>query len=152
MQNECTREHILSWLCGNEFATDFYNSLWTVGQAWDDLIDKDKPMTNEAIHNAFIQALVLSRDNPFYKSYADKLDVVVTLAINDWLDSVRWEDEKNEAGLELGYSLRLSMTNILIYSSLLLGGWDHMRQVSIEVRQMLLDTEDLNEYKANYCA
>lgn len=147
MQVKCTNQQILDWLCGNEYAAAFYNTLWTVAQTWDDLVDKDKEVPEEAINNAFILALVDLKKNAFYLAYQKELDPLIILAISDWLDSVAYEKSKLDDQLDLAYSIRFSIVNLLIYSSFLLGGWSHMRTVSTEVRQMLMDTENLSEYK-----
>ena len=62
-----TNEQKLEWFGGNTDALNLFHNLVSLVHIWDDLIDKDKPVTDADINKAFLTALVYIPANPFYK-------------------------------------------------------------------------------------
>ena len=67
------REFFEHFLLGNQAAVNFNLLFRDILHTWDDLIDRDKPVSGEAIHQAFRAALVLLPANPFYRDWLEKL-------------------------------------------------------------------------------
>ena len=131
------------WI-GDAYAVEFIVLVGEVCEIWDDLIDEDKELTKNDIHNAFWLLLIDLPLNPFFDSYKGRLIPVITTAVNAWMDANTFEqgsaDDKN-----IAYMLRnlgIELTMFVIY---LLHGRDYMRQKSMEIRRFFYH-ETLNQY------
>jgi hypothetical protein len=64
MSNEVAK---LEWFGGNTDALAMYDLFKELAHIWDDLVDKDKPVSEDAINKAFLICLVYLPSNPFYQ-------------------------------------------------------------------------------------
>jgi hypothetical protein len=55
------------WFGGDEQALLMFRLFGELAHTWDDLIDRDKEVTDDAINKAFAIALVYLPANPFYQ-------------------------------------------------------------------------------------
>lgn len=125
-------------LLGNRDAVEFCEDLFAISQLWDDLVDGDKAVESETINAAFWCALVDLPNNPFYQMHFGTLQPLVQAAIVDWLDANDLEHGNYEARAA-AYVLRDSVGAIVIHCARILGGYAHMRRISMEVRRALYD-------------
>ena len=135
------REFLLRALQGNIPAVAFCETLFSISQAWDDIVDQDKEYD---VNKMMWEALVTLPNNPFYREHFDILNPFVQIAIVDWLDS----NELCKGNVEqkaAAYVLRDTLTTIVIHCARLIGGYDWMMEISMEVRRELYN-EPLNEY------
>jgi hypothetical protein len=65
-----SNEEKLAWFGGNTDALNLFHHLVELIHIWDDLIDKDKPVSDEQINKAFLIALVYMPSNPFLPCYS----------------------------------------------------------------------------------
>lgn len=119
-----------------------------VAHLWDDLIDRDRPRSDEHINAAFWKALVDIPMNPFYQTHFRWLHPVVTTAITNWEAATRMEREGRDADLEISYITRSSYTDLIIQSAYLIGGREHAREVTPTIRRFI-HQEGFAKYKAN---
>jgi hypothetical protein len=151
MTYESEHEFISRVLLGNEAAIQLANMLFRVSQVWDDLIDRDVPVPDDAINRMMWMLLIDIPINPFYHDNFAHLLPAMRGVIRDWLDANEIErDARNnphDAGFDLriSYILRDSVATLLCEMAYLIGGYDWMRQVSPEVRRWVHD-EDYTEY------
>ena len=131
-------------LMGNQAAISFCEEFFGLTQIWDDLYDGDNYVEPETINEAFWVALISLPNNPFYQQHFGYLNTIIQSAIMDWLDSNKLVDGTHEHKCA-AYVLRDSASNLVIHCAYLIGGYDWMREISIDVRRALYD-EPLNKF------
>lgn len=132
-------------LLGNALAVAFCEELFQVSQVWDDLYDEDKEVSKETLNRTFWSTLISLPNNPFYQQYFDVLNPLLQAAIVDWIDSndlARGNREQKCAA----FVLRDTLSSIVIHCARLVGGWDWMREISVEVREALYDEDSLSDF------
>lgn len=132
----------------NQAAIDLVNDLAQISQAWDDLIDGDKPLNDDAINSAFVILLSTLPRNPFYQLHLSELQPVVELVIIDWLTANQFELDPKL--LPLAWILRDSMSALLITCAKIIGGMPWAIAVSPKIRQFIHD-ENLEDYANGKC-
>lgn len=144
------REFIEHALLGDKAAIDFVVKLFNISQIFDDLIDKDKPVSDEAIFHSYWVCLVELPKNPFYIRHAATLIPMMQIFLVDYRDSVILERKQalieNEHGQNIAFVLRDSIGSIITHCAYLLGGYEHMTSISVQVREVIFD-ESLEAYK-----
>jgi hypothetical protein len=106
----------IEWFGGNQDALIMYRMFVDLAHIWDDLIDKDKEVTERGINNAFLMCLVYLPLNPFYQLIQrDILPMWVTV-VSSYEAANKFEREKDERGLEAAHMLRYAAGNILAYA------------------------------------
>jgi len=68
-----TDEGKLEWFGGDHHTLNMYRAFIDLLHTWDDLVDKDKPVSEIEINRAFLTALVYLPANPFYRSIQDAI-------------------------------------------------------------------------------
>lgn len=138
------RDALFMRAIGDDSAVEFLGIVGQIGETWDDLIDRDKPLTDDDIHRAFWLALIELPGNAFYRRHATAIAPVMATTINAWIDSVRLEhgDRQQRA---VAYGLRdayLELISLVLY---LARGYDAMRAHSAEIRAFLKDSHETFE-------
>lgn len=145
MQESKERSFLRRVLREDVSAILFCEALFRISQTLDDLIDRDKPVTDQAIYHAFFLALIELPGNPFYRDNDVVLRAIMASALQDWKDSVDLERAGDEHGKTLAYVLRDQLTSVAVQVAGLVGGYVWMQQVSVEIRRFFHD-EPLGEY------
>lgn len=130
-------------LRGDALAIAFCKELFKVSQVWDDLYDGDKAVDNETLNKAFWSMLISIPANPFYQKNFDILNPLMQSAIVDWMDSNELVSGDAQSKCA-AYVLRDTISTLLIHCARLVGGWDWMREISMEVREALYDEPLIN--------
>ncbi len=149
-------EFIKKAVLGDLAAEDFCRRVFNVSQVLDDLIDKDKPVTDDDIFNSFWECLIEIPKNPFYLKHAPTLVPMMQVFMVDYYDSVVLEraekvnKQKNDHGKNIAFTLRDSIGSIITHCAYLVGGYQHMIEMSAEVRLVIFD-ESLENYKESLC-
>ncbi|MBD9415935.1 hypothetical protein IB234_15335 [Pseudomonas sp. PDM16] len=123
----------------------FCETLFRISQTLDDLVDRDRPVTDDAIYEAFWQAMIELPANPFYRANDLYLRPLMAGALQDWRDSVRLERAGDHHGQSLAFVLRDQLTSLVVQCTYLVGGSAWMQQVSEEVRRHFHE-DTLQEY------
>lgn len=131
--------------CGNEAAIALWKMLHYVSHFYDDLIDQDKPMDRATIHSRMWMMLVEMQDNAFYCEHYLRLKPLIVNALIAYRASVRYEEENDAKGLELGHVLRYNIGNVMINMMYLCGGKAHVDQYAPAMYKRLCN-ETLDEY------
>lgn len=135
-------------MLGNEDAVQFLSNIFYIIHVWDDLIDKDKEVYPESINKSFWYALIEIPRNPFFIKYSNFLTTQFQLFVNQWLDSNKLStDGVTDESLNYSFVLKDTSIDLIAQCAFVLGGYDHMRKVSIELRELLLTHHTLAEYK-----
>lgn len=126
------------WFYGDEGAIAFLHTVSHVIETWDDLIDSGD-VEHYRIHGAFVAALVFLPTNPFFSQHSGYLVPVMMTAINAWIDSCNIErSAQNEDDSIRAFALKDIGIELWTQVAFLVGGYDHMRAVSEEIREFLM--------------
>ncbi|MDF2861338.1 MAG: hypothetical protein K0S02_1610 [Achromobacter mucicolens] len=136
----------LRWMRGNQAAVDFLRLAFQVAHLWDDLIDRDRVLADDAIHEGMFIALVLLPRNPFYRANFDTLNSILANASTNWRIATELERAEGTAPKRIAYVMRGAYVDLVTHSALLLGGPTWARDVGVELRQL---TEPWGEYLTN---
>lgn len=132
---------LLDWFGGDEDALAFLLSISTITELWDDLLDADKPITEQRVHEAFFQALVRMPCNPFYIKHREHLTPIIIQSINSWMDANIFE-QGDATERTLAYTLRhmdLQLATAIVY---LTQGYAKMREISPEMWRYFVVAQD----------
>jgi hypothetical protein len=120
---------------GNRHAADFVLMLARISHVWDDLIDRDKPVSNETINRTFFDALIELPANPFYREHYATLRPLMAIGAMNYEIANTYEALGGEERLALAHVLRYSIADIATAVALITGGPDWARKIGPELRQ-----------------
>jgi hypothetical protein len=129
------REFLVSVLKGDITAIAFCEMLFRISQTLDDLIDRDKPVSDDAIYMAFFEALIALPGNPFYRANELFLRPIMASALQDWRDSTILERQGDRHGRTLAFVLRDQLTSLVIQVAGIVGGVQWMHEISSDIRR-----------------
>lgn len=139
------REDLVRALKGNMDAVYFCEAWFRVTQVWDDLIDKDRPVSDVDINKAFFTCLVDIPSNPFFARHAGYLVPIINAAIVDFQDANILEKGSDREKM-VAYVIRDTATTIVTHCAYIVGGYEWMSKIGTMVRTSLHD-EDFEIYK-----
>ncbi len=128
-------EKLLPWMAGNVDAVNCVIGLSTISETWDDLIDRDKQVGPDLINEAFVTAGITLQLNPFYKQNEMLFYAVTVAGINAWMDATAMQKSDEEKWRMLSFYTRNYAYEIMSIAAFRAGGWEHLRKVSLEMRQ-----------------
>lgn len=138
-------DFILYCLKGNQQAASFCQDVFSISQIWDDLVDRDNPVTDDQINRMMWKALIEIPRNPFFYNHSLELTQILEMVISDWLDANTLEKGTHHEK-DIAFVLRDSVGTILIQCARILGGYEWMREISADVRRYVYN-ETLIDYK-----
>lgn len=106
----------LEWFGGNEDALNMYRAFVSLLHTWDDMVDKDKPLTEWQINEAFLTCLVYLPANPFYRHIQDQIFPMWLVVVSGYAAANKFERDKDAHGIEIAHSLRYAAGNIIAYA------------------------------------
>jgi len=121
--------NVLNNVLNNHYATKLCCDYFEVAQAWDDLIDRDKELSDKEIHRAFALALVDIPNNPFYIQHSLQIQPVVGLSICKWLTANKYEDENNLVKYGKAYMLRAGLYDLFAQCYIILYGITELTKI-----------------------
>lgn len=110
-----TQEGKLEWFGGNQDALNMCRLLIVLGHTWDDIVDKDKPISEDDINNAFLIALVYLPANPFYQRIQPQVLPMWITVVSAYQTANFFEKTKDPHGIEIAHTLRYAAGNIIAY-------------------------------------
>lgn len=140
------RNRKLSEWISDPNAIEFVVQFADVCEVFDDLIDKDKPVTDEDLIRVLFAVLTEMPVNPFFDRHKYQLVPVIITGINAWLDANKLE-RGGPNDQVFSYVLRdwyMELVALVIY---LARGRDQMRAVSLQVREFFTHHESLEDYR-----
>ena len=105
----------LEWFGGDEDALNMYRMMVDLLHLWDDLVDKDKFVTEAAINNAFLICLVYLPINPFYQRVQQAVMPMWVTVVSAYAAANKFEKDKEAHGLEIAHTLRYAAGNIVAF-------------------------------------
>jgi len=140
------RELMLYAFKGDQAAVDYVLMVVRVADVWDNLIDRDKPVSNEEINDAFWKMSVEIPRNAFYRAHIDDLLPVMATGILNWMAANSIERDRTERrAIEIAHVIRYSIADICLLAATLCGGLQWAEHVAAELR-LRSQRSDLNEY------
>lgn len=136
----------LEWFGGNQDALNMVHMLEHMTHAWDDLIDRDKEVSDARINRAFTTCLVYLPANPFYRSIQDQILPMWLTAISAYETANHFETTKDPHGVELAHMLRYAVGHIVAYAMHICLGEERVRQYLPEMWKALVP-ERFDEYR-----
>ena len=106
----------LEWFGGNQDALNMYRAFVSLSHIWDDLIDRDQPVSQDQINQAFLTCLVYLPANPFYRAIQDAILPMWLVVVSSFETANHFEREKDPHGVEIAHSLRYAAGNIVAYA------------------------------------
>lgn len=137
-------EKLLEWV-GDQAAVNYLLDMGEVIEVWDDLIDKDKPLSDERINNVFYILTIKLPQNPFYVAYHQQLTPYLEASYNSFLDSVELE-KGSEQDKMFAYVLRFNSLEWAMAVIRITRGREIARKLSMEVRRFFAMYESFDEY------
>ena len=119
----------LEWFGGNQDALNMYQAFVDLAHVWDDLVDKDKPVSVEKINRAFLTCLVFLPANPFYRGIQDQILPMWLVVISAYETANFFEKNKDEHGVEIAHGLRYAVGNIIAYAIHVCIGMEKAKEV-----------------------
>lgn len=139
----------LEWFGGNQDALNMYRMFVSVAHVWDDLVDKDKEVSEDAINNTFLTCLVYLPANPFYQTIQTQVLPMWLTVVSAYQVANHFEREKDPHGIEIAHSLRYAVGNIVAYAVHVCVGAEQAKQVLPEVWKAIF-FERFDEYRKEH--
>lgn len=114
---------------------------------FDDIVDGDKPVTDERIAYTEMSWFRECQFNPFWIQHRLRLIPFVDNAYNAWLDANHWEREGDHEQRRDADVIKSFYHEFVVQCALIIGGWDHMRACSRELRQYNHDFQDYQPHR-----
>lgn len=137
-------QKLLDWV-GDVNAVNYLLDMGEIIEVWDDLIDKDKPTSDERINNTFYLLTIQLPQNPFYVAYHQQLTPYLEASYNSFLDSVELEKGTEQEKM-FAYVLRFNSLEWVMAVIRLTRGRAKARELSMEVRKFFAMYESFDEY------
>lgn len=120
-----THESLLGFLLGNVDAVHMVETLARSSHIYDDLIDQDKPVAADGVHELVWRLLVELPLNPFYRQHQDAIRPVLITAILNWQAATDIERDGIEEELHVSHALRYALADVLLLAMTIVGGRAH---------------------------
>lgn len=130
------RELIATVTRGDAEAAAFLEMVVEILHFWDDLVDRDQPITPDLINARMWQALILLPRNLFYRAHFSDLNPVLAIAIQNWICANSMEqDGYAPDDLPIAFIIRSSYVDLLVQVALIVGGYPWAAEVTPLVRR-----------------
>ena len=139
----------LEWFGGNEYALHMYRMLVDLVHTWDDLIDKDREVSEQEINNAFLIALVYMPSNPFYRQIQDSVMPMWVTVLSAYEVANKFERDKDAHGLEIAHNLRFAAGHVVSYMVQVCVGYEKSREIMPEIWKAIVD-ERFDDYRKEH--
>lgn len=139
---------LLEFLRGDKAATSFVVRVFRALHVWDDLIDKDKKVTDDEIHAVFWDLLITLPADPFYQAHLHLLSSTLVNAVINWNIANKMEREGNDKDKSIAFILRGAYIDVLSAAAFIVGGIDWVNHIGPEIRRWAHE-ETFDEYLTN---
>lgn len=139
---EYKKDHIalLEEAClSNADAMDFLLRIGLVFRVWDDLIDKDRTVSDNSIENVFTDLCFDLSRNVFFRKHREVLESTIFLSYNAWMDANELTKSAAQKERDCAFFIREFCNELVQLCAWLLGGKKHARSISMKVRRFYLE-------------
>lgn len=139
----------LEWFGGNQDALNMYRAFVDLAHTWDDLVDRDVPVEQSKINQAFLTCLVYLPANPFYQSIQPQVLPMWLTVVSAYETANAFEQAKDAHGIEIAHGLRYAAGNILAYAVHVCVGPEKAREVLPDMWKAIFH-ERFDEYRKEH--
>lgn len=132
-----TEDGLVQLLCGNHDAARFVVDIAQCSHAYDDLIDRDKPVPDAAVHGLVWKLLVSVPTNAFFRQHQDVIRPVLITAILNWHAATAMEKSGCAEQLHIAHALRYALGDVLLLCMAIVGGHQHAMDNAHRARLMV---------------
>jgi hypothetical protein len=143
------KEGKLEWFGGNEDALNLFRMLVDLAHTWDDLVDKDKDVSETEVNNSFLICLVYLQANPFYRQIQEQVWPMWLTVVSAYETANMYERNKDEHGIEIAHGLRYAAGHIIAYMVHVCVGPDKAKEFLPEVWKHVI-VERFDEYRKEH--
>jgi hypothetical protein len=136
------------FLLGSTEAVQFVVRVFRVLHVWDDLIDRDKALTDDEINSVFWDLLVVLPTDPFYVRNIALLNSTLVNAIVNWHIANKLEREGDEKDKSIAFVLRGAYIDLLSAAAFIVGGMRWAQEIGPAIRRWAHE-ETFDEYMVN---
>ena len=136
------------FLLGNTEAIQFVVRVFRALHVWDDLIDRDKPLTDDEINSVFWDLLVVLPTDPFYTRNIALLSSTLVNAIINWHVANKLERDGDDKDKSIAFILRGAYIDLLSASAFIVGGMQWAQEIGPAIRRWAHE-ETFDEYMVN---
>lgn len=136
------------FLLNNSEAIQFVVRVFRALHVWDDLIDRDKALTDDEINSVFWDLLIVLPTDPFYVRNIALLNSTLVNAIINWHIANRLEREGDEKDKSVAFILRGAYIDILSAAAFVVGGMRWVQEIGPAIRRWAHE-ETFDEYMVN---
>jgi len=136
----------LEWFGGNQDALNMYRMFIDMIHVWDDLIDKDKEVTEDDINRAFMIALAYLPANPFYRRIQQDIMPMCVSMIHAYQAANHFEKTKDDHGVEIAHGLRYAAGHIIAYAVVVCVGNEKAKEIMPELWKDIVN-ERFDDYR-----
>jgi purine-cytosine permease-like protein len=139
----------LEWFGGNQDALNMYRAFVNLAHTWDDMIDRDKPVSADDINRAFLTCLVYLPANPFYRAIQEQILPMWLVVVSSYETANTFEKAKDPHGIEIAHSLRYAAGSIVAYAVHVCLGAEKAKEVLPEVWKAMF-YERFDDYRKEH--
>ena len=123
----------IEWFGGDPAGLAMFRMFVDLLHTWDDLVDRDKPVGEAAINQAFLICLVYLPANPFYQRIQQAVLPMWLTVVSAYEAANKFERDKDPHGLEIAHMLRYAAGNIIAYGMVTALGPERARELVPEM-------------------
>jgi hypothetical protein len=145
-QNQANKK---SWCLGNQHAVEFLNYFFDAVELWDDLIDKDVTIEDNHVNRVFTSLMFVLPSNAWFVANYTYYQPLIMASINGFHDANEMCKSDKKHIRNLAFHIRNLGIEIIIATAFLIGGFEHMRKVSRDIREFYA-FETFDEWENNH--
>jgi hypothetical protein len=135
---------LMEWLQDVD-AVRFFLDLSHFVEIFDDLVDRDAPVSKKDLAHAAFSAIYHIPANPFFNANRATLLPIMFTCTNAWLDSNELASG-NETEKALAYTLKGLGVDVLLACVSITRGIDYLREVSADIRRAFMAHQPFADY------
>jgi hypothetical protein len=139
----------LEWFGGDQNAYNLFQMFIELSHTWDDIVDKDKKISEDQVNNAFLIALVYMPSNPFYQRIQSAILPMWIPVVSAYKTANKFEQDKDEHGIEIAHNLRYAAGYIISYMVHVCVGYEKAQEFMPDVWKAVV-FERFDDYRKEH--
>lgn len=136
MTSTSDRAELVKFVCKGDAAAMRFCEAFVAWCHWiDDLIDKDKLWLPAAVTRVNLDMLLAFSDNIFFQRHKTSLMPLIVQSFRAFADSCEWEKREDVRDRRSADILKSNYHEVIWHVAFILGGWEHMQQVTARCRK-----------------
>lgn len=144
-----TKEAMLEIMAGNSDAVRMMQILAVWSHVYDDLIDKDKPVSDKHIHEVMWMLMIELPGNQFYRLNESSFRPMIASGIMNWHAANQMEKSGCVEQLHIAHAIRYSICDVAYLAMIFAGGLDHAIANASKCR-LLMQYDTIEHYLSEH--